>query len=146
MTASAPAVAECCDFIAIVIPGEAVPFARAGAHGKVRFTPPAQRAQMKAIGMLANRQMAGAEPFDGPIKVQIRATYEPPKSWSRAKQGQAKWKTSLPDADNLAKLVLDSLNGIVWIDDARVCDLSIQKRYGLKSETVVTVMQLRGEA
>lgn len=39
MTASAPAVAECCDFIAIVIPGEAVPFARAGAHGKVRFTP-----------------------------------------------------------------------------------------------------------
>ena len=35
--------------------------------------------------------------------------------------------TKKPDADNLAKAVLDSLNGLIWVDDAQVCELSVSK-------------------
>jgi len=128
--------------IAFTIPGEAVAFARSGGNGKVRFTPTKQRNHMGTIKLFAQRAMAGSRPLEGPVAVKIRAIYLPPKSWSRAKQGRANWKTSKPDADNLAKLVKDSLNSIVWRDDAQVCELYVQKIYGLKAETVITVMEL----
>lgn len=35
-----------------------------------------------------------------------------------------------PDVDNLAKIVLDSLNKIAYDDDAQVCRLLVEKRYG----------------
>lgn len=133
---------ECCDFITVVIPGRPVPFARARSNGTQRYTASKQRNHMNAIGTLANRSMAGAQPFDGPIQVMIRATYQPPKK----KQQYAGWKIDGADVDNLGKICLDAMNGIVWTDDARVCDLHVQKRYGIKAETVVTVMQLKGEA
>ncbi len=35
--------------------------------------------------------------------------------------------TKKPDSDNLAKSVLDALKGILWIDDAQVCSLTVTK-------------------
>ena len=35
--------------------------------------------------------------------------------------------TKKPDRDNLEKALMDALKGIVWIDDAQVCDGSIRK-------------------
>lgn len=35
--------------------------------------------------------------------------------------------TSKPDADNIAKLVLDALNGRAWHDDAQVVNLTVGK-------------------
>ncbi len=72
----------------------------------------------------------------------IRASFLVPQSWSQKRKREAVWKTSKPDADNLAKLVKDSLNKIVFRDDAQVCELTVQKRYGVCSELVVTVEQL----
>lgn len=34
-----------------------------------------------------------------------------------------------PDLDNLAKPVLDALNGVLWVDDSQVCSLYVQKMY-----------------
>ena len=34
-----------------------------------------------------------------------------------------------PDADNVAKIVLDSLNGIAWVDDSKVSILTVRKQY-----------------
>lgn len=38
--------------------------------------------------------------------------------------------TKRPDLDNVAKLVMDALNGHAWRDDAQVCDLRTQKAWG----------------
>jgi Holliday junction resolvase RusA-like endonuclease len=38
-----------------------------------------------------------------------------------------------PDADNISKIALDSLNGIVWVDDAQVVSLFIRKRYATEA-------------
>lgn len=63
----------------------------------------------------------------------------PPKK--RAIPG-ANWRCSVPDWDNLGKLVSDSLNGVVWTDDARVVSGHVWKRYGDRSETRVRVRML----
>ena len=34
------------------------------------------------------------------------------------------------DCDNLAKTVLDALNGIAYDDDKQICRLYVEKRYG----------------
>ena len=35
--------------------------------------------------------------------------------------------THKPDADNIAKIVLDALNGVAWLDDAQVTSLTVVK-------------------
>ena len=37
-----------------------------------------------------------------------------------------------PDADNAAKIVLDSLNGIAYHDDSQITTLHVNKRYGVE--------------
>ena len=37
--------------------------------------------------------------------------------------------TKKPDADNIAKAILDALNGLAYYDDAQVVHLEVQKRY-----------------
>ena len=47
--------------------------------------------------------------------------------------------TKKPDADNIAKLILDSLNKVAYNDDSQIVDLYISKWYGEKAKTVVTI-------
>lgn len=44
-----------------------------------------------------------------------------------------------PDIDNLAKLVLDALNGVYWHDDNQIVSLSLVKRYSDDPRTVVRI-------
>lgn len=43
------------------------------------------------------------------------------------------------DIDNLAKLVLDGLNNIVWKDDSQVVDLRVQKLFRPEGSTSVSI-------
>ena len=63
------------------------------------------------------------DPLDGPLIVSIYAWLKKPKSSKLA------YPTVTPDADNIAKAVLDALNGILWFDDKQVCELTIHKVY-----------------
>lgn len=128
--------------LAIEIPGEAVPFARAGSNGKRRFTPPKQAKAMQDIKLFAIRAMAGQGPLEGPLEMNVRATYLVPASWSQKKKDAAVWKSSAPDADNLAKLTKDSLNKIAYQDDAQIASLTVQKRYGPIAPLVITIAEL----
>lgn len=46
-----------------------------------------------------------------------------------------------PDIDNLAKLVLDALNGIYWHDDNQIVSLALIKRYSEEPRTVVRIRE-----
>ena len=128
--------------IAFVIPGEPVAFARSGGNGKVRYTPKRQRDFMALVKLAALKAMDGASPMAGPVAMTIRATYLIPKSWPRKRAANARWRMSKPDADNIAKLVADSCNEIVFEDDAQVAELTVQKRYGALAGVTVTVAPL----
>jgi len=124
--------------ISFVLPGEAVPFARAGGGKTVaRFTPAKQRSAMGAVKLFCQRAMAGALPLDGPVELAICATYLRPKA-----RRDDVWKTSRPDADNISKLIKDALNTVAWRDDAQVCSLHVWKRYGNVASVSVRIVEL----
>jgi len=123
------------------VPGDCVPWARAGGRGTRHFTPTRQRNYMGAVKDLAMRAMGDRAPLDGPLVMKAMFVYAWPASMSARKRGLpgAAFKISTPDVDNLAKLIKDAIKGVVWVDDARVCDLHIWKRYGDRPGVTVTV-------
>ncbi|EIF5083621.1 RusA family crossover junction endodeoxyribonuclease [Clostridium perfringens] len=78
--------------------------------------------------------------LEGPIKALIIAYYKIPKSYSKKsvqaiRDGLEK-PTKKPDADNIAKIILDSLNGIAYKDDSQIIELRIIKRYTEDDERI----------
>jgi len=83
---------------------------------------------------------AGVELTDAPCEVVIDFVFSRPKSHLR-KAGLAKDAPRLPrpDLDNMAKAVLDSLNGVAWVDDSQVSRLVVEKSYGTEARTTVRI-------
>lgn len=131
--------------IEFTVPGEAVPWARAGGGRTVaRFTPAKQRSYMGALKMFCARAMQGGAPITGPIELSVMAIYQWPKSLSPKKRALpgAQWKTSRPDADNLTKIVKDALNTVAFGDDAQVVSSHTWKQYGDVPRLVVKINSL----
>jgi len=84
-------------------------------------------------------------PIVGPVSIEIIATFATAASWSKAKTAALIHRphTQKPDADNLAKWVLDGLNRIAWGDDGQVSQITIRKVWGLQNQTVVHVTAAR---
>ena len=82
---------------------------------------------------------AGLAWGDQPVTVAITATFGRPRSHYR-KVGVKPTAPPLPrpDCDNLAKAVLDGLQGVMG-DDTRVARLAIQKAWGSEGSTTVTI-------
>jgi len=127
--------------INFIVPIVAVPYARTGGHGKVRFTPPRQRAYIGEIRFFAEKAMAGRDPISGALKLTVVFVYVRPASWPKRKQNIF-WKESKPDLSNNIKLVEDSLNGCVYLDDAQIAEISAQKIYGDRPEVRIEVSPL----
>ncbi len=115
------------------VPGDVVPWARAGG-GKsvVRFTPAKQRNYAATLKAICFDAMNGGKPLEGPISLRLVAVYPWPKSMSAKKRAQpgAQWRTSKPDVDNCMKIVGDALNKVAWLDDAQIAAASLRKMYG----------------
>lgn len=111
--------------------------------GKGRAFTPAKTAEAEAIFVQRAAISAPPSPLRGPLALEVRFYFEVPKSWSRKKRAQVlPFHTSKPDADNLVKLVKDSMNGVFWIDDSQVCVVSAAKLYDEVPRTEVTLREL----
>ena len=81
-----------------------------------------------------SRQTLTVEAKAADIRIIIEAVFAVPKSDSkqtRADKLAGKVKPRVkPDADNIAKAVLDALNGFAYYDDAQVTRLEVNKVYG----------------
>ena len=133
--------------------GKARPRFHWPSHGRIRvYTTKDTKSRERAIAWLAKAEMleTGRKPFTGSVKVSISALFGVPKSWPAKKRASALSgqlpHTSKPDGDNIAKLVLDALNGVAWADDAAVVNLSVSKRYtDGEPRTVVSIENARPE-
>ena len=71
--------------------------------------------------------------LQGPLHVNLNFHFARPKSHSNRKGlklNAPEWHTSKPDADNLAKAVLDCITQLgFWKDDSQVASLDVRKRY-----------------
>lgn len=77
------------------------------------------------------------------LAMEIVAVYPIPASYPQRNKVAALAGDLLPakkpDADNVAKIIADALNGLAYIDDAQITDLSVMKRYGEDPEVRVKV-------
>lgn len=82
--------------------------------------------------------------FSGQVRVSITARFKPPKSLSRKKQAEliGKGYDRKPDADNIAKLALDALNGVAYKDDNAVVELLVRKVYSELEETEIRITEV----
>lgn len=80
-----------------------------------------------------------------PFKAKITAVFKPPESLSKKKKEELLFKinyTKKPDADNIAKAVLDALNGLAYKDDSQVSALLVLKDYGLENKVIVELEEI----
>jgi Holliday junction resolvase RusA-like endonuclease len=88
-------------------------------------------------------QQVGQLMLECPLAVLIKVTCEIPASWSKVKRALAAngdiRPTARPDVDNIAKLACDSLNKIIWRDDAQIVTLTVAKVFGPEAGTEITV-------
>lgn len=90
-------------------------------------------------------QIGNPDPIKGEMKVEINAHFAIPKSTSKRKRatmvaGKIK-PTKKPDTDNIAKIMLDSLNGIAFEDDKQVVELTVTKHYSERPRVEVSVWE-----
>ena len=101
-------------------------------HGKP-ITQEKTRAWQGACRQLANIAMRGREPSLSPIRLRLVAWMPIPASWPIWKGAAALDNlirpTVKPDLDNVVKNATDACNGVVFKDDAQVCELDCRAWY-----------------
>ena len=126
--------------ITITIPGRPKPLQRhrmtRGGHS---YDPTANKFHKQAVQADALAAMRGkpasAIPRQGPLAIEAVFTFLRPKSAPKSRT----MPEVKPDIDNLVKLLLDALNGVVWRDDAQVVQLVARKVYGETEQTRLVV-------
>lgn len=105
-------------------------------HGKARVYDPGTAEGWKSSVAFAAKPFLPASPIDCPVRLWIQFNMPRPKSHLR-KDGSLKPSaplnfTAKPDADNLAKAVMDALTTIgFWKDDAQITTLTAVKSYAI---------------
>lgn len=132
--------------ITFTIPGEARgkgrPRAfRRGAH--VGMYTDAKTASYENLVKLAASEVMDGSPLECAVNVSIWIKCQIPQSWSKKKSAAALsgdlMPTGKPDLDNVAKAILDAMNGIVFVDDKQVVHLTVSKSYGVEPCAIVKV-------
>lgn len=123
------------------VPGTPVAKARPRVTRSGHTYTPAKTVEQERLIQYAFRR-EHAEPTESPLEVHIRAVMPYPKSMSKKARKAAVWHTRRPDADNLAKTVLDALNGLAYKDDGQVSRLVIEKVYGQEPRTEIEICEV----
>ena len=136
--------------IAFTVPGQPIGKGRprigkVGQHARM-FTPAKTVNYEGLIAHSAQAAMHGAPLVEGPVSVALSIDCQIPASWSGKKQRMALagevMPTTKPDADNVAKILCDAINGVVWKDDVQVVELTLKKRYSVVPGVAVRIVEL----
>ena len=91
--------------------------------------------QTENIYMDALAEHRPKEPASGPISLSIHFHYS-----TNTKKRKGTWKTSRPDVDNIAKLLIDCMTKSgFWVDDSQIVRLSLSKQYSTKAGAEIYV-------
>ena len=122
----------------IVIYGEPIP------QGRPRFTktghtydPQRSRNYKQLVRFWVTQHLKkidGFKPYENALCVDLTFYLGIPTSWSKQKRIQASQGVIRPivrngDIDNMVKAILDANNGLLWVDDCIITDISARKRY-----------------
>jgi len=114
-------------------------------------TPAKTRVYEKRVSEIAAWTAKGRR-FEGPVSVRIKAYRKRPAAPGPKHESRAgdqagdghRFCTSTPDADNISKIILDSINRSgIWTDDTQVSDLQISKRWAHAGELPRVDVEIR---
>ena len=111
------------------------------------FTPKKTEDWERLVKSLARQQVRGKGlNMTAPVYLDIDAYFAPMPTWPKWKKAAAMLglisNTSKPDVDNVAKALLDALNGIVYADDQYIVGFRIMKHFAEKGHISVSVSSM----
>ena len=126
--------------ITFTVDGTAVPKQRPRISGRRAYTPKRTKDYEGRVLAEFRSSYKGIYPAFGkdvPVHISITVRQEIPKSWSKKKRLQAESGEIVPlsrngDIDNIAKSIMDALNGFAYEDDCQVTTLMITKVYAMQ--------------
>lgn len=100
------------------------------------YTPTKHPANVfKATAKHAYAEATDKPPLNGALNVSLVFVFPRPRNKIWKTRAMPSYPhTKKPDADNLAKCVLDALNGLAWVDDSQICELRCVKRVAAGDE------------
>jgi Holliday junction resolvase RusA-like endonuclease len=108
------------------------------------YTPKKTVDYERLIAAKALSAMAPAIPVETPVAIFIWINHAIPASYSKKRREACLSGLEFPkkpDLDNVAKLYLDAMNGIVYKDDVQVIKLRVSKRYDTVASVHVLVRE-----
>ena len=133
--------------IRLIVPGIPRPKARPRIFtrgGKVMHYSPSAKDEQAFLAIAAHTRPI--RPLAGPIAVELTFYVPPPKSIPAKLRTQVDAETlpcaKRPDLDNYAKMCLDALDGVYWIDDGQIWELYARKVYSRTPRTELTVREV----
>ena len=126
--------------VTFTVEGPPVVWKRARRNGKRYFTDQTQADYQTAVAWSA--KAAGAKPVQGPL--QARMTFYVPFPAKVGVKARASFEgspaaTCRLDIDNLAKNILDALNGVAYLDDKQVTELAVRKLWSAEPRAVISL-------
>ena len=112
--------------IAFVVKGTAIPKARPRLTKRGIAYTPSKTKEFENYVKLVGSQYAPKELLEGALEMELHFFFQRPKSLPKKVVHHLK----KPDCDNIAKAILDSLEGIIYANDSQVVSLWATKQYG----------------
>lgn len=143
----------------ITVPGQPVGKPRpkaayAGGHPRV-YTPSSGQYYEYMVRQCYLAEHAGTPPTSKAVGIVIEAYFAlnksdydskgKPNKHGVAKLSGAEPCAKKPDFDNIAKIVVDALNGIAWVDDCQIVRAIVSKSYAESPRVEVTAYEMAGE-
>ncbi len=116
---------------------------------KVTYTPQKTREYEAIVRDCYRIQNGNKESLSGAVRARITAYFAIPKSTTKRDRADMLagviLPTKKPDLDNIAKVILDALNGLAYRDDACVTEVTARKFYSESPRVEVELTDEREE-
>lgn len=90
--------------------------------------------QFKALVQMAANAAYNGPPLEGPLMLQMTCVLRRPGKLKKRSDNPPRYDTRKPDLDNLMKSVADSLNGLLYKDDAQIAEVNMVKTVAAGNE------------
>ena len=119
-------------------------FAKRGNYVQT-YTPVKTKSYEDEVRLFATTAKGSGSTLEGSVSVFIYISFSVPQSYSKRKReaclsGETK-HTKKPDLDNVAKAIIDGMNGIIFKDDSQIINLNVTKVYAEVGKVEVLVRE-----
>jgi Holliday junction resolvase RusA-like endonuclease len=119
-------------------------FAKRGNYVQT-YTPVKTKSYEDEVRLLATKAKGSGSTLEGSVSVFIYISFSVPQSYSKRKReacllGETK-HTKKPDLDNVAKAIIDGMNGIIFKDDSQIINLHVTKVYAEVGKVEVLIRE-----